>query len=680
MTLTRRLILLALISVLPAIVIWTYTEVSLRRAREAEISDLVLRQARLAGSEVERVFDGIHSLLIAVDEAPIVRQLEPEACSPYLRALQQKVPHLLAFVTLDLKGDLLCNSDVASATGTFLNRHYFHDAIATKQFVIGQFMPDFPEGGVVSHPVLPFALPIVSEDGQVVGVLATALDLNWLDQNLKERALPPGGSMAIADSGGTIIAREPMHDAYVGKPISSGFFVHVERNDGTGTIETTTQDGIKRIVGYARVEGTPQALYIAVGLPWKDAFESINQAARRGFLLIGAALVLALSLSALTSHAFITKPFEMITDAVHAWRRGNYQARINPRGSPAELRILAEGFNDLMDDVAARQKALQASEEQARLALEAGRMGTWWYDHTTGQGGLSAQAATLLGLPAEKISITIPEFRGIVHPDDSERVLERMRTAVTTDGSYEDEYRIRTPAGETRWLNAKGRVFFDQQSRPITFVGVFYEVTDRKRAESQQKLLLGELNHRVKNTLATVQSIASQTLRSSPDLSNFKDAFEGRLMALSKTHDLLTRSSWREAGLRDIVEQELAPFRKTSDERVVVDGPPVTLSPRYAINFGLVLHELVTNAVKYGALSSPSGLLEVRWTVSEETPGQRLLRLHWQERDGPPVGSPKRHGFGSRLIRRSIEGEMAGTMSLAYPESGIVYDFVIPLA
>ncbi|MCB8819871.1 sensor histidine kinase [Microvirga rosea] len=678
MTLTRRLLLLALISVLPAIVIWTYTEVSLRRAREAEISDLVLRQAKLAGSELERVFDGIHSLLIAVDETNLIRRFDKPACDIYLAALQRKVPHLLAFAALDLEGNVRCQDAQVGTQRTFEDRSYFKDVLAGRRFAIGQYEAEFPEGGLGPHPVLPLALPIPNENGQLGGVLVTALDLNWLGQNLKLRALPEGGSLTIADSAGTIIAREPSHATFLGTKLPENFMEQVKRG-GTEAIETVTQDDIKQIVGFARVKAPPRDMYVALGLPWKAAFEAINRAAKRGFVLIAAALLLAMSLSSLTSRAFITKSFEAMTDAVRAWRRGNYHARINPRGAPAELRILAQAFNDLMDDVAERQKALQTSEEQARLALEAGHMGTWWYDHATGVGGLSAQAAALLGLPAHKTSLTVPEWQDTVHPEDAESVLKKMRAAVRGDGHYEDEYRIQLPDSEMRWLSAKGRVFFDAEDRPITFVGIFHDITERKRAESQQRFLLGELNHRVKNTLATVQSIASQTIRSAPDLSNFKASFEGRLMALSKTHDILTRSSWREANLRDIAEQELEPYRKKGDERVLLEGPRVRLSARYAINFGLVLHELVTNAVKYGALSSSSGIVELKWSVSVDERNRSMLRFSWKETGGPPTEIPRRQGFGSRLIKRSIEGEMAGRMTIDFERSGIVYEFLIPL-
>jgi PAS domain S-box-containing protein len=306
-------------------------------------------------------------------------------------------------------------------------------------------------------------------------------------------------------------------------------------------------------------------------------------------------------------------------------------------------------------------------------------MGTWWYDHLKGMGGWSSQAALLLGLPPEKTTVTIEEWRELVHPDDVETVFAKLRGAVLGDGEYEDEYRVRHADGETRWINSKGRVFFNSARKPVYFVGIFQDVTARKRAEDQQRFLLDELNHRVKNTLATVQSIASQTLRSADGAAGFKEAFEGRLLALSKTHDLLTRKSWREADLHELVKQELAPYRKSHDERVFVRGPNVDLPARYAINFGLVLHELVTNAAKYGALSSPSGRLELTWTVTENAERSPQLRLHWRESGGPPVEKPKRQGFGSRLIRRSIEGELAGYIVISFAPSGVSYDLSVPL-
>ena len=680
MTLTRRLLLLALISVLPAIVIWTYTEVSLRRAREAEVNDLAIRQAQLVGAELERVFDGIHSLLLAVDETPSIRAFDTAACSPYLKAIQEKVPYILSFVAMDISGHIRCRPlGTIDTQHYFADRAYFHEALSRLGFVVGDYTPVFEEGGLAPQPVLPLALPIWNDRGDVVGVLAAALDLAWLNQKVKERTVPENGSVTIADRRGIVIVQHPHPERMLGKLLPQEYLAQASAKT-IGTAETISADGLKRIVGYIPLAVPPRDIYVNVGLSTKAAFASINQAARRGFMLIAAALILALSLSALLSRAFITKPFEIVTDGIRAWRQGDYQARIDLPGKSGEFGILGRAFNDLMDDVAERQHALQASEERARLALEAGHMGTWWYDPNKGVGGWSTQATAMLGFPHASEVMDHQHWLDILHPEDLDRVVRKWHDSVKNQGDYQDEYRIRLPNGDLRWINSRGRVFFDIQKRPVYFIGIFQDITEQKHAEEQQRFFLDELNHRVKNTLTTVQSIASQTLRTTETSAQFKEAFEGRLLALSKTHNLLTRKSWREAELRDVAEQELAPYRKQGDERVVLNGPNVRLPARYAINLGLVLHELVTNAAKYGALSTNAGHLDMNWTVvqNEDRPDQ--LRIHWTESGGPPVAPPKRQGFGSRLIRRSIEGELGGYMVLNFAEGGVSYDISVPLA
>jgi PAS domain S-box-containing protein len=680
MTLTRRLLLLAVISVLPAIVIWTYTEVSLRRAREAEVNDLAIRQAQLVGAELERVFDGIHSLLLAVDETPSIRAFDTAACSPYLKAIQEKVPYILSFVAMDISGHIRCRPlGTTDTQHYFADRAYFHEALSRLGFVVGDYTPVFEEGGLAPQPVLPLALPIWNDRGDVVGVLAAALDLAWLNQKVKERTVPENGSVTIADRRGIVIVQHPHPERMLGKLLPQEYLAQATAR-AIGTAETISADGLKRIVGYLPLAVPPRDIYVNVGLSTKAAFASINQAARRGFMLIAAALILALSLSALLSRAFITKPFEIVTNGIRAWRQGDYQARIDLPGKSGEFGILGRAFNDLMDDVAERQHALQASEERARLALEAGHMGTWWYDPNKSVGGWSSQATAMLGFPHASEVMDHQHWLDILHPEDLDRVVRKWHDSVKNQGDYQDEYRIRLPNGDLRWINSRGRVFFDIQKRPVYFIGIFQDITEQKHAEEQQRFFLDELNHRVKNTLTTVQSIASQTLRTTETSAQFKEAFEGRLLALSKTHNLLTRKSWREAELRDVAEQELAPYRKQGDERVVLNGPNVRLPARYAINLGLVLHELVTNAAKYGALSTNAGHLDMNWTVvqNEDRPDQ--LRIHWTESGGPPVAPPKRQGFGSRLIRRSIEGELGGYMVLNFAEGGVSYDISVPLA
>ena len=209
-------------------------------------------------------------------------------------------------------------------------------------------------------------------------------------------------------------------------------------------------------------------------------------------------------------------------------------------------------------------------------------------------------------------------------------------------------------------------------------IGVFVEgsdVTDRVMGERQQKLLLDELNHRVKNTLSTVQAIADQTLRTSPDPANFRAHFEARLMALSATHNLLTATSWVSADLGEVARLEFRPY---GPERYRVSGPAVALSSSQALALGLLFHELVTNAAKYGALSSGDGRVEVVWRV-RRAHGGADLEIDWRELEGPPVVPPSRRGFGSRLIERSLQGQLGGEATLDYAAEGVRCRIRLPL-
>ena len=206
-------------------------------------------------------------------------------------------------------------------------------------------------------------------------------------------------------------------------------------------------------------------------------------------------------------------------------------------------------------------------------------------------------------------------------------------------------------------------------------VGVFVEgsdVTDRVLGDRQQKLLLDELNHRVKNTLSTVQAIADQTLRTNARPEDFRGAFESRLMALSATHNLLTATNWMSADLRDVAQLEFLPH---GPERYRLSGPTVALTPAQALALGLLFHELATNAAKHGALAHGDGCVKVVWRVRGAD-----LEIDWKEHDGPPVAPPTRSGFGTRLIERSLQGQLGGEAVLDYAPDGVRCHIRLPLA
>jgi two-component sensor histidine kinase len=210
-------------------------------------------------------------------------------------------------------------------------------------------------------------------------------------------------------------------------------------------------------------------------------------------------------------------------------------------------------------------------------------------------------------------------------------------------------------------------------------VRVVQDITERKEAEERQKLLVDELNHRVKNTLATVQSLATQTARGTDSPEGFRQAFEGRLIALSQAHDQLTRRHWRNADLRDIVAATTAAYLANAQERIVIRGDDLAIRPRTALTLAMALHELTTNAVKYGALSTPAGQVNVGWSVVREASQPPRLRIEWREQDGPPVSPPSRRGFGTRFIEGSVAVELQGIARLTFNAAGLHCTMDIPL-
>jgi two-component sensor histidine kinase len=202
---------------------------------------------------------------------------------------------------------------------------------------------------------------------------------------------------------------------------------------------------------------------------------------------------------------------------------------------------------------------------------------------------------------------------------------------------------------------------------------------EAKRAERQQRLLIEELSHRVKNTLATAQSLATQTLRTSPSPERFAATFSGRLAALAAAHTLLARARWSGAGLHALIEEQLAPYRQADPARASIQGDDVSLEPTAVLTLGLALHELTTNAARHGALSRPSGNIEIRAQVGTGPHGRRLL-LTWREHGGPPITAPPGHGLGLMVIERGLAYQLQGSAVLDFRPQGLLCTIDFPLA
>ncbi|WP_207485674.1 CHASE3 domain-containing protein [Arenibaculum pallidiluteum] len=318
-------------------------------------------------------------------------------------------------------------------------------------------------------------------------------------------------------------------------------------------------------------------------------------------------------------------------------------------------------------------RALAESEERLRLAQSAADAGSWDWAPDRRAFNWSEDCSRLHGVDPSAGDTALEDWMARILPEDRERTRSSLAEAAAAGQPVETEYRVALPDGRIRWVLCRGRAAGQCDAR---LLGVCFDVTERREAEERQRLLAAELNHRAKNILATVQSIAAQSMRGSVDPEAAGLAFRGRINALAQTHALLTESGWMGASLRRVLQAEFAPY---PSEAVRIRGEDLDLVPKAAQSLGLVLHELVTNAAKYGALLVPEGAIAVEWSIQPEADGP-ILRLSWIERGGQPVAPPTRRGFGRLLIERVVAYEFGGTARLDFPPEGVRCELRLPLA
>lgn len=322
------------------------------------------------------------------------------------------------------------------------------------------------------------------------------------------------------------------------------------------------------------------------------------------------------------------------------------------------------------------EKDLRESEQRLQLALEAGRMGAWEWDLVSNKIVWSPGLEEIHGLKPGTFGGTFDDYTRDVHPDDLQMVLNTVRKALEERDDYHVTYRMKHPDGGERWLEAFGRLAFGPDGNPAKLAGICMDITERKWAESQRELLVAELSHRVKNTLATVISIQHQSFAMAPSLEEAREAFDSRIRALAQTHSRLAEGHWSGVPLETALADELSPYRQNGGSNIRLEGPRVILSPRTALTLGMAIHELATNAAKYGALSVKEGVVQVTW---EKNALRRALTIHWTETGGPKVEAPARRGFGRLLLERALASDLKGKVELDFHQDGLKCNIVLPL-
>ncbi|RTL48752.1 MAG: HAMP domain-containing protein [Bradyrhizobiaceae bacterium] len=541
LSLTQRLLALTLVASLPGVAALAYSSLDLRNTRYDEVRADALRNTHFLVSEVDHIFGGIEGALHAVSQANEIRSNDPKVCADYVSRVRAELKSITSIMVLNVDGTPRCYSEGEVPPINLSDRFYFREALATRQFAIG----NYSESRISGRNIVPLALPVVNGNS-VEYVVTAGLNIEWFGQQLRERGMAQNSSITIVDRNGIIVAREPDAKKYIGTSFPTEYMSMLSGLPGTRDVKDP--DGVERVVGFVPAPETPFGLFVASGFSRKGAFAPIDRALRNSLLLFTIGTAVAFILAWLVGESIIRRPLMQMVATAEAWRRGQDAARTGIVNRSDEIGILGQTFDSLMDENERREQ-------------------------------------------------------------------------------------------------------------------------ERELSEARREILVHELAHRVKNTLATVQSIASLSFRNSQGPEALRD-FHERLQALVRSHDLLTRHNWENADLLEVAEAALAPVREDHAHRFSLKGPRVDLASSSVVPIAMVFHELSTNSMKYGALNNNEGRIEVQWTAEPDPRGQ-LVNVTWSEHDGPPVALPEREGFGTRLIK-SLTQQLGGDVEMNYPPSGLV--------
>jgi len=337
--------------------------------------------------------------------------------------------------------------------------------------------------------------------------------------------------------------------------------------------------------------------------------------------------------------------------------------------------------SDQQKDAESKVKSFQANLGPVVVATETTRMAMVFTDATERGNPIIFANDSFLSLTGyAREEVLGQEFNFMLaHAADAE-TLAQVKAEFEGTSDIISEIRYRRKDGAEFWVALFISPVRDERGHVVQYFASLVDLTKHKEEENQARKLIEELNHRVKNTLSMVRSFVRQALRFHTDPREIRDAIESRLLALSRSHDLLTRENWKSAGLRDVINDALEPFDVAGGraDRIVIVGEDIHLPPQTALVLGIGFNELATNAVKYGALSNQAGSILVDWKIEPSLGSSRLI-LHWQEKDGPPVTRPSRLGFGSRMIERGLAHELEGTVDIDYRPNGVVCTINIPV-
>jgi PAS domain S-box-containing protein len=569
----------------------------------------------------------------------------------------------IAIVVRDTSGQQVVNTRLpwGSPLPKGANLPVDQQVIATKRPVI----QDLFTGATANRPIISVRVPVLKED-QVTYILSMALEPRRFAEVLRSQNLPPSWLTVLMDRADRVVARSRLHDEFLGK-LAPDEFRSTQTGD-EGVWRGTSLEGQPTLGAYARSQVS--GWRVVVGVPT----DALNAPLRRSLWTMAGLSLLLLALSILLALRFgrrISAPVQKLAEAAKRLGRGEPLPQIT--GALAEVEDVARALAKSASDLQGREAAIRQSEERLRATHENAAVGIVEVDREGRFLSVNEARCKLTGHTREELlgqRFAEPTINGEPNPDFA---LFEKQVAGTLN-AYTLENRFTRKNGTSGWVRVSSTAVRGPAGEFLYAVRVVEDITERKQADERQKLLIDELNHRVKNTLATVQSLAWQSARKDVPPEVAQQRFQERLLSLSRTHNLLNETRWEGASLRCILHTELEPHG-LGEARFHLSGPDIDLPPKTAVVLGMVIHELTTNAMKYGALSGSEGQVEVEWHYR----GGETLHLRWKERGGPRVRAPEGKGFGSRLIEQAITRELGGHVETTYEVGGLHCGLTIPL-
>ena len=655
----QLLVMLGCAIVAPLLLYGAYAGFRMADAQLRDVQEDLAIEARTLSANIDRYIMGEIERLHALAASPSLRQ------GDFAEFQQQAEASLTlrrsgAIVLIDRNMQQLVNTRVPY--GKILPKASVPEAmervLATgKPEVTGLFW------SLVAKQLLVTIIVPVKIDGENRYALARSPDQHDIVRLVAATELPAGwqAQAVVSDAAHLIIASSEQADPFIGKELPpaqrhgagpGGVFEFID-SEGRPSLEASTRS---ELTGWETAVWAPKALLEA---PVRAQWRTLGVSA---LLAIALVVGLALWLGRIIAHS--------VGHAARAAIAAGEGGPLLPSGTP-----VAE-VNTLMAELRETTDLLRESKDRLQLALNAAQLGSWQYDPLTRIVTGDARCQEIFDVAENEADIE--ELLKPVHPDD----LERLWTAIAASLDPVDpkrsatEFRLRRRNGEVRWVETLGLGHFEgagRERRAVRMAGTAQDITERKEREEKEHLLMREINHRAKNMLSVVDAIAHQTVTRSPE--DFIERFSERIQALSANQDLLVRNEWNGVEIADLVRAQLAHFADLIGSRIAMHGPKLRLNPASAQAIGLALHELATNAGKYGSLSTDAGRVDVSWASDGDT-----LTMSWTEREGPLVSAPKRRGFGTIVMETMAERSVGGKVDLDYPPSGLTWRLTCPAA